>query len=238
MPKTVSAFLPGADQLGGTLAIEIYPQAPGTILNGAGGDALTEIEEQPGWYAATVAEDIAAIRLAVITLDGVAIGGALIDMDQAAPVYGGVTLTTADADRIATLITAAAGGLTGGVTVPRVARGRKLRLIVGDDYLEAIGRAIPWDLDQAGDLPDFSTGWTVAMHVLPVLPGSTPVTFTGSIETGDGSNRTGLLEAEAADTALLRTGEAMWQLEFTETSSSRKTVLLDGQATIERRAGT
>ncbi len=96
MPKTCKVFLPQATSWGGgTLAMELYPQAPGEILNGDGGDELAAVDGQPGVYQFTVAEEIATICRALLTLDEevISVGDDLIDMSQESPYVGNATLS-------------------------------------------------------------------------------------------------------------------------------------------------
>lgn len=89
----VYAFLPDAALLTGTLKLELYPVGPGTIVNGTGGDTLTAVSGQPGWYNATVAETLSGAHRAVLTLDGVAIDSRLTDLDADPAVYGDAAST-------------------------------------------------------------------------------------------------------------------------------------------------
>lgn len=88
MPTTVYVFSPDLGDIAATPKIELYPIEPGTILNGAGGDALTAVDGKPGWWSATVAETITGIRRAVLTDNGTPLAGDQIDMDAATVIYG------------------------------------------------------------------------------------------------------------------------------------------------------
>lgn len=236
---TVFAFLPDAAEFEGTLSVKLYDLTPGTVLNGAEGDELVADEAKPGWYAATVTETIAGMKRAVLLLDGETVSESLIDMSATPPVVGvgsgEVTGFTASAAvDLAALIAANAGELAGTVNFPRVAKGKVLQLIVGDDYLESIGTAIPWSLSNAGHLPDFSTGWTVSAHVRnDVL--SSSVEFVGVIVAGSGATRSGFLEADQEATAALKTGAGKYQLVFTETATGKQTTPLQGLTQTDRR---
>jgi hypothetical protein len=236
----VFAFLPDAALLTGVLKLELYPTTPGVIVNGTGGDVLSAVSGQPGWYQATVAEDLDARHRGVITLDGVAIAEALIDLSHTPPIWGAASdglvtgFDTAAAMELSQLVQSAVAGISGAVLMPSVQTGQRLELIEGDDYLEELGRAIPWTIENAAGLPSFDTGWTLALHLLPDL-GSAAIVFPGVIEVSTGANRSGFVEGDQALTSGLRSGGGIYQLIATD-PEGRTMVLLKGRAQIDRRA--
>lgn len=236
----VYAFLPDAALLTGTLKVELYPVGPGTIANGAGGDTLNAVVGQPGWYTATVAEALTGPHRAVLTLDGTPIDERRVDLDDSPAILGVaaaglVTGFSADAEQdLAAIVQSAVGGVSGSVLAPAVRAGQALELIAGDDYLDAIGRAIPWSLTDAAALPTFGAGWTVALHIMGDLSPSA-VIFPGVISQGTGATRNGQVTAGAAITRSLRPGPGRYQLSFTD-PAGRTMVLLQGLTRIESRA--
>ena len=69
---------------GSTLTLRLYPQASGSIANGAGGDAMTEAGD--GLFTATVAETLTGWHKASADKSGSPVWEGWVDMSAASPV--------------------------------------------------------------------------------------------------------------------------------------------------------
>jgi hypothetical protein len=139
----VYAFLPDAALLTETLKVELYAVGPGTIVNGTGGDTLTAVSGQPGWYSATIAETLTGLHRAVLTLDGSPLVTALTDLSLEPPIFGeapaGVVRVSGFDAQALTQLAAAGIQVTTHQVGPTI-----IRVHVGADHNATGGSAWEW----------------------------------------------------------------------------------------------
>ena len=180
-------------QAGDTLTLELYPLLSGGIANGAEGDAFTEPDgTRPGWYVATVAEDLTGLHLAKVLLDDVVLDMAIVDVTPTGTFLFGDPRNVLDGLPV-TFASAGLAQLSGtkaiNVTVPALV-GNQLSapLVRGDCYLHSHGRSIQFSREDFPDLAGDETVTLTAKMLDAPDPDDPPtITLTGSIAVAEGT---------------------------------------------------
>lgn len=101
------------------------------------------------------------------------------------------------------------------------ARGGKLRLVIGDDYLDSLGTAIPWEIAGAAALPDL-TDADVILYV--TVNGVTIESTASSVDTATGATRSGTVDISNADWGAITEGEGEYQFKLFVGSGNSQTI--------------
>lgn len=225
--------------------LALPPSIPGQTLSlraidGSGSTIPADLDEQsnqPGRYLATFdAEDVPAGEY-WFWVSGDLDNGRITIGTGDGPFFRSVPSTieqfsdTAEA-QLTEIVNTSVAAVRGSLSSPAMQRGTLLVLTAGDDRLASISRQIPWTLENASSLPDFSSGWTVRARLYN-RDRSAFVDFTsGTISVGNGATRSGYLEAASAVTDLLAIGDGTYQLAFVKTSGNLVITPLEGRTHI------
>lgn len=235
----------------GVLTLRLYPRTGGAILNGAGGDDLTESGATPGLYTATVSEALSGIYAARVSAGSDLLGSYLVDLRDTTSAYDLADPTIAVgvgalaigeiADEIGSGGGGGGGEVTGfseaalaqlaGVTIrlsqPFRGPGEPLEIVQGDDYAHADGRAI--EVTIAGLDEDLDVDG--ASGQLSLQLGSSQMTFTASDISSAGADLVLRFEPTAAETAGLRVSRNWkYDVQLTLASGRKVTPLTEGEA--------